>query len=159
MTPWYWLNDTQLGPPARTAVSALAPESIVTPALALIFAPNAVPDGYAEHFGTNLVLRRESQANNAHQVNALHGYLEQMAPHYPALTLPIELVHGDRDLLIPLNTHARPLAEAVPSAHLTVLHGVGHMAHHAAPDAIAAAVHRAAARAGAVQHVRVAQGG
>ncbi|GAB4270454.1 MAG: alpha/beta hydrolase [Pararhodobacter sp.] len=148
MTPWNWLNDTRAGPPARTAVSALAPEAIAAPALALIFAPNAVPEGYAEHFGTSLSMRRASQAASAAQVNALHEHLVAMAPRYPSLSMPIEVLHGDRDLLLPLDTHARPLVAAVPSARLTVLHGAGHMAHHADPDAVAAAVFRAAERAG-----------
>lgn len=93
-------------------------------------------------------MRRQSTADNARQMNALHGYLQQMQPRYPDLTLPIEMVQGAEDPVIDADIHARALVAEVPSARLTVVEGAGHMVHHTAPDAVVAAVRRAARRAG-----------
>ena len=40
------------------------------------------------------------------------------------------------------------LAQEAPDANLTTLPGIGHMPHHVAPDAVEAAIDRAAAKAG-----------
>jgi pimeloyl-ACP methyl ester carboxylesterase len=71
-----------------------------------------------------------------------------MSPLYPQITIPVEIVHGDADVTVPLAIHSEPLSRLVPDAHLTVLHGVGHMPHHIYPDTVIAAIDRAAARAG-----------
>jgi pimeloyl-ACP methyl ester carboxylesterase len=81
-------------------------------------------------------------------VNALRQHLERMAPQYPQLSLPIEVVHGSADRIVGLEIHSRRLAAEVAAADLTVLDGVGHMPHHARPDETLAAIRRAARRAG-----------
>jgi pimeloyl-ACP methyl ester carboxylesterase len=60
----------------------------------------------------------------------------------------VEILHGDADLTVPLHVHSEPLSRQVPGASLSVLPGVGHMLHHADPDAVEAAIDRAASRAG-----------
>ncbi len=85
---------------------------------------------------------------NARQVNTLRPQVVAMAARYDALTLPIEIVHGDADTTVPLDIHSGPLARRLANARLTVLPGVGHMPHHADPDAVVAAIDRAAERAG-----------
>ena len=61
--------------------------------------------------------------------------------------MPVEAIHGEADRTA-VPRQARELAEAVPGARLTLLPGVGHMAHHAAPEAVLAAVARIEAAAG-----------
>ena len=62
--------------------------------------------------------------------------------------MPIELIHGDADTTVPPHIHAQVFAAEVPSANLQMLPGVGHMPHHADPEATVAAIDRAASRAG-----------
>jgi pimeloyl-ACP methyl ester carboxylesterase len=81
-------------------------------------------------------------------VNTLRPHIVRMAERYPALDLPVEIVHGTEDEIVPLAIHSAPLAERVPGANLVILEGVGHMPHHADPEAVVAAIDRAAARAG-----------
>ncbi|WP_083194788.1 alpha/beta fold hydrolase [Pararhodobacter sp. CCB-MM2] len=145
---WYNLNTTALGAPARAVVSAFAPESAVDAALVNVFDPAPVPEGYGEHLGVGLSLRRDSQANNNRQVNALLGYVTEMQPHYPELTLPIEILHGDADVTVGLDIHSRRFVGEVPSARLEVLEGAGHMLQHTHLDAVIAALARARRRAG-----------
>jgi pimeloyl-ACP methyl ester carboxylesterase len=54
--------------------------------------------------------------------------------------LPVIIITGDRDTMVSPEINARALAATVPSAKLVFLPGVGHMSHHAAPDAIIAAI-------------------
>jgi acetate CoA/acetoacetate CoA-transferase beta subunit len=101
-----------------------------------------------EPTGMGLILRRSSLDTNSLQVNALRDYLVEMSEDYPRLALPVEIVHGTEDRLVPPDVHAIPLSKLIPGAVLTLLPGVGHMPHHADPEAVVAAIDRAAARAG-----------
>lgn len=148
LSAWYRLNASALGGTVRSLVAAFATESALDRALANVFEPEPVPAGYARAFGAELSMRRSSQANNNRQVNALLGYLTAMQPHYPDLTLPIEIIHGDADTTVGLDIHARRFAREVASARLTVIPGAGHMLHHTRIEALVAAIHRARRRAG-----------
>ncbi|MCK0166921.1 alpha/beta hydrolase [Jannaschia sp. S6380] len=110
-----------------------------------IFAPDPMPDGYFQHVGAQLTLRRDSLRANARQVNGLKPHIVGMEGRYDALRLPIEMVHGTADTIVPPETHAHPFKAMVPHANLTMLDGVGHMPHHADPEAVIAAIDRAAA--------------
>ncbi|WP_253949122.1 alpha/beta fold hydrolase [Mangrovicoccus sp. HB161399] len=147
--PLYPLASSAIG--ALTLVpmiSAFAPRWLVGRALKAIFAPQLPPEGYAKLIGTGLSLRRSAFRNNARQVNSLRPHLAVMAPRYATLGLPVEIVHGTDDAVVPLEIHSAPSAEAIPGAQFARLPGIGHMPHHAAPEAVLAAIRRAAARAG-----------
>ncbi len=145
----YRINGSALGgallPPL---VAAFPPDWIVDAALVAIFAPNPVPEGYEEHFGVALTLRAESLRANARQVNTLRPHVVEMSRDYGSLELPIEIVHGDADTIVPLSVHSEPLSRLAPGANLVILRGVGHMPHHSDPEAVIAAIDRARARAG-----------
>lgn len=129
-------------------LSAFVPDSYVETVVGTIFEPQSAPPGYVDHIAPALSLRRATLRANARQVNNLRGHVAEMAPDYPRLRLPIEVVHGDADTIVPLTVHSLPLSEQVQSAHLTVLPGIGHMPHHADEPAVIAAIDRAATRAG-----------
>ena len=59
------------------------------------------------------------------------------------ITAPVELIHGEADVLVPLRV-AEAAAARMPSATLTVLSGVGHMPWLEAPKQVASHVRRAA---------------
>lgn len=126
-------------------ITAFAPESRVDQAVAGIFAPDPVPPGYLRHVGAGLTLRRESFRANARQVLALRPHMVEMQAHYDSLTMPVEILHGTADTVVPAQIHAEPLATRLADARLTLLDGIGHMPHHAAQDAVIAAIRRAAA--------------
>ncbi|ETX28292.1 alpha/beta fold hydrolase [Roseivivax isoporae] len=130
------------------AISAVAGRGIVDRAVQVIFAPQPVPEGYVDHLGVALTLRPPTLRANARQINTLRPHVVEMSRRYPTLDLPVEIVHGDADEIVPPDIHARPLAEVLPDARLTMLPGIGHMPHQVAPDAVVAAIDRAARRAG-----------
>ena len=147
LDPWYRLTSTAIvRAVAVPLASAFVPQSYVSAATAAVFAPDPVPPGYEAWLGTALTLRRASLATNTEQVNALRAELVTMAQHYGALTLPVELVHGDADTIVPLAIHSAPLSQLLPNVTLTVIKGAGHMPHHAHADTVIAAIDRAALR-------------
>ena len=147
LDPWYRLTASGFG---RAVVVPLAaaftPDAYVQRAMTAIFAPEPVPELYSQNIGVGLTLRRASLAVNARQVNALRGELVAQQDHYPGLTLPVELLHGDADTVVPLKIHAQPLSKIIPGAQLEVIAGGGHMPHQTRPGLIVAAVERARLR-------------
>lgn len=145
---YYTVNGSMLGgalvPPM---ISAFATRKQIDAAIAGIFTPQPVPEGYAAHIGAPLTVRPDSFRANARQVATLYPHIVEMADRYAAeLTVPLEIVHGELDATVPLDIHSTPLHRAVAHSNLTVLKGVGHMPHHADPDAVIAAIDRIAAQ-------------
>ena len=66
-------------------------------------------------------------------------------PRYADLRTPTVIITGDRDTLVSPQINARVLAATLPCAKLMLLKDIGHMPHHAAPDAVAAAIDELAA--------------
>ncbi len=144
---WYRVSANPVGRAlAVPLASAFVPDAYVRSAIDAVFAPDPVPPGYDDFLGTPLTLRRETLSANVRQVNALRAELVTMVPRYPTLTLPIELIHGDADTVVPLTIHSLPLSKLLPNATLTVIPGAGHMPHHANADVVIAAIDRAALR-------------
>lgn len=145
----YTLNGTPLGGALVVPlIAALVPMGYVEDGIGAVFAPQTAPEGYGDHLGVGLTLRRESMRANAQHVNALRPHVVEMQKKYGTLTLPIEIVHGDADTIVPLSVHAAILINDVPNGALRVLQGAGHMPQHTHPDEVEAAIDRAATRAG-----------
>lgn len=145
----YRVNASALGGAIVVPLlTAFAPKARIDTALQAIFAPQEVPAGYGAHVGAGLTLRRDSLRANARQLAGLRPEVVQMSKDYPSLTMPAELLHGEADTIVPLEVHSEPLSRQMPQAVLTRMPGVGHMPHHADPQAVIDAVHRVAARAG-----------
>ncbi|MGJ8626560.1 MAG: alpha/beta fold hydrolase [Sulfitobacter sp.] len=129
-------------------VTAFLPRSAADSSVTAIFAPQEQPKGYTDYIGAGLTLRRTSTRANAQQVNGLRPHIVEMQKQYGSLTLPIEVLHGDADTIVPAVVHAQVLIKDIPNGVLTTLPGLGHMPHHSNPDAIVSAINRAATRAG-----------
>lgn len=128
-------------------ITAFVTDDYLSKSVTGIFRPAATPAGYEAFIGSRLTLRRASLRANGKQVNTLRDQLVAMEPRYPSLTLPVELVHGDKDTTVPLDIHSRPVSAILPNAVLTVVPGAGHMPHHSNPQIIVDAIDSAARRA------------
>lgn len=142
------LSHPVLGPLVIPLLTAFVPDSRVEEAVQEIFTPQEPPAGYMDHIGAGLTLRRDSLRANALQRANLLSEIEALHPRYAEITVPVEIVHGTADTTVGVSIHSEPLAAQVKGAHLTVLDGIGHMPHHSAPEAVIAAINRAATRAG-----------
>lgn len=148
--PWvYRLNANPLGAAlAVPLITAFVGYDRVAREIAPVFAPQSMPEGYAQYFGIALTLKRTAlRANAAHRAS-LNTEIIALQPRYADFPVPMEIVHGDADTTVSLHHHATRMVDETAQAHLTVLPGIGHMPHHGAQPAIIAAIDRAAARAG-----------
>jgi len=146
---FYKLTSHPLTAPlVNPLIAGLVPDARVERGVASVFAPNPVPEGYLPHFGAALTLRRDALLANALQRRNLLGEITALVPQYTQISVPTEIVHGDTDITVGLSIHSELLVNQIPDAQLTALPGIGHMPQHAAPDAVIAAIHRAASRAG-----------
>ena len=143
LDPWYRVTNSRLGRSiVAPLVAALVPAAYVHRATNAVFAPQTAPPEYLHNFGAMLATRAHSLAANTAQVNALLGDIRGQMAHYPALDMPCEMIHGNADTIVPLAIHSQKLAHILPRARLTVLHGAGHMPHHAHLDTVLAALAR-----------------
>ncbi|MCK0094545.1 alpha/beta hydrolase [Yoonia sp. F2084L] len=146
---YYQINGSAFGGVVTIpAISAFVPPSLVDSSIQATFAPQSPPDGYADYIGAGLTLRPDSMRANARQVNTSRPHVVTLSQRYPELTLPIEIVHGEEDKTVPIHIHAEEIEKIVPQVNTVRLPGVGHMPHHADPEAAVAAINRAAQRAG-----------
>ncbi|MGV6805513.1 MAG: alpha/beta fold hydrolase [Ruegeria sp.] len=129
-------------------ITAFVPDWYVTQSLDTVFAPQMAPEGYAQHFGPGLTLRRGSMHANAKQRANLLGEITELQPRYSEISVPTEIVHGSADTTVELGWHSDRLVEQIPGAELVELEGIGHMPQVVAAPEVAAAIQRAAQRAG-----------
>ncbi len=139
----YALADAPvLGPVASAVLPRLAGPKLVENALARVFAPDPMPEGYPDALSPGLALRYRTVRANAADINRLKPQLVAMTPRYPALDMPVEILHGTDDLVVPLHIHSERLIGALPRARLSRLVDTGHMPHHTRSDEMFAAIGR-----------------
>ncbi|WP_299350466.1 alpha/beta hydrolase [uncultured Shimia sp.] len=137
-----------LGPLLIPTLTAFVSDAYVDKVMATVFEPQDAPKGYGAHFGPGLTLRRKTLRANALQRANLLEEIRALYPRYGQIQVPTEIVHGDEDITVPAWNHSERLATRIPGATLTLLPGVGHMPQHVAAPDCAAAIDRAAKRAG-----------
>ena len=146
---YYRVNGSPIGGLVTIpAITAFATPGAIETSIESTFAPQSVPDGYADYIGAGLTLRPSSMRANTRQVNTSRPHVVDLSQRYPELTLPIEIVHGEADQTVPIHIHAEEVAKIVPQVNTVRLPGVGHMPHHAEPQVVVDAIDRAAERAG-----------
>ncbi len=147
--PSYTLTASRFGRATIVPLaSAFATERLTSSVIDSIFKPQSAPEGYDDYIGAGLTLRPPTLHLNARQITALHPYLVEMEKHYDRLPIPVEIVHGDRDMVVPLEIHGVPLADLIPGAEISIIADGGHMPHHTHSDRVVDAIDRAARRAG-----------
>ena len=108
--------------------------------LASAFLPQRPPRRYLKRSAALLLLRPAAFLANARDVAGLKANLARQAARYATLAVPIVVITGDRDPIVPRWQHALAFAAAVPKAKLVVLPGISHMLHHAAAERVIAEI-------------------
>jgi pimeloyl-ACP methyl ester carboxylesterase len=123
-------------------VPVLANERRIRQAVAAIYAPQEVPEGYIAHVDAQISVQADVFRANTAQIGALKPQIREMVPGYAGLTIPVEIIHGRADEVVPAQIHSEPLSKVLPNGRLTLLDGIGHMPHHVAPDVFRKALSR-----------------
>lgn len=130
------------GPALARAAAALVSQRTIQTRLTRIFEPQSPPPGYFENVGVDLAIRPATFRANGADLSNLKSHIRNMVPRYDELTLPVEILHGSADDIVPADLHSDKLAKRLPQARYSRLAGIGHMPHHVATDAVLAALNR-----------------
>lgn len=126
-----------LGDAMRYTVSPMTARLGLKRATQAAFSPRAVPPGYLEEVPREMLVRPVQLRADAEDAAFMLAQARSLSPRYAQLPLPVAVIAGDGDRVVDTNTQSRRLAAELPNSRLRVLPGVGHMTHHAAPQAIA----------------------
>jgi pimeloyl-ACP methyl ester carboxylesterase len=107
-----------------------------------LFAPASVASSWSK-FPFEMTLRPSQLRAEAAEAALMVPSAAGMAPHYGELTLPIQIISGEGDRIVDHASQSERLASQLASARLTTLRGVGHMAHHTAPDRVLHSIRQA----------------
>lgn len=108
------------------------------------FRPQTPPSGYLEYVGAPLALRQKTLTANGEDLANTNPAISEVAARYGELKIPVEVMHGSADWLLDIDQHGREFVANVPTANLTPLPGVGHMAHHARTQILSSLIDRLA---------------
>jgi pimeloyl-ACP methyl ester carboxylesterase len=95
--------------------------------LRFMFAPDPVSDVYAK-VGISLALRPGSMRHEGEDLQCLAPTLKAIESRYAEVKVPLVILSGEKDGVVPAETNSLRLAQEVPSATLLRLPGAGHLA-------------------------------
>jgi len=111
-----------------------------------VFAPEPVPDDYADEARVDLVLRPATFRANAEDVVDLHGHVTALSPRYREISAPTVIIADAADKVVYTHIHSAGLKRDIDGARLVLLEGAGHMPHHSRPKIVAEAIAEVAGR-------------
>ncbi len=121
------------------------------------FSPAPVPPAYLE-IAPQLALQPSALAGDGEDHAAAEAGLAALRLRYPGLQMPLVIVAGDQDKMVPPAVSER-LHALVQRSELVRVPGAGHMPQSSAPDVVVTAVDRSAelavARARRGRRIRV----
>jgi len=146
-----WVVGVLRSPATLRAVGALGRSRpgrpLVESAVRRAFFPGTPPPEYLR-IAPALALEPGNLLSDGEDREAAEEGLAALRPLYPGLLVPLVIVVGEQDRMVPPGLSER-LHALVPGSALVQVPRAGHMPQFTAPDAVVAAVDRAAERGGA----------
>jgi pimeloyl-ACP methyl ester carboxylesterase len=146
-----WVVTLLRHPVALRAVGVLGRSPLGRPlvrgAVERAFFPGQPPEEYLR-IAPRLALEASALISDGEDRKVVEGGLAALRPRYPGLVPPLVILVGAQDRIVPVAVSER-LHTLVPGSELVRVPGAGHMPQFTAPDAVVAAVDRAAELAGA----------
>ena len=101
-----------------------------------MFRPQDIPAGYLDYIGSDLSRRLSTMKANKSDLSVTSNALDRNFALYNNMEMPVEIIHGEKDFLLPIKNHAVAFNKVMPNSRLHILPKVGHMAHHFASKEI-----------------------
>ena len=101
-----------------------------------MFRPQDIPSGYLDYIGSDLSRRLSTMKANKSDLSVTSNALDRNFALYHNMEMPVEIIHGEKDFLLPIKNHAVAFNKVMPNSRLHILPKVGHMAHHFASKEI-----------------------
>jgi pimeloyl-ACP methyl ester carboxylesterase len=103
------------------------------------FAPDRIPEHYLRTVQSEWTRPKRVKAYSVD--DALLSYsLPKLSLRYPEIRVPLVIVTGDSDLIVPSEENAYRLHRSLPASKLTILPHTGHQIPFSRPDAIIDAI-------------------
>lgn len=112
--------------------------------IAKAFAPDPVPQKYLRHVLTEWTLPKKVKWYSVDDA-LLNESLPEFADRYPEIKVPVAIVTGDADQIVPAKQNAERLYRALPNSHFNLLPGTGHQIPFTRPEAVLAVIDQIAA--------------
>ncbi len=113
-----------------TSVAKRADNGSIEKFAGRMFKPQDIPTGYLDYVGSDLSRRLSTIKANKNDLLIASQALDQNYTSYVRIEMPIEIIHGNEDFLLPFKSQAVDFNKAIPNSRLHILPNVGHMAHH-----------------------------
>ena len=112
--------------------------------IAKAFAPDPVPEKYLRHVLAEWTLPKKVKWYSVDDA-LLNESLPEFADRYPEINVPVAIVTGDADQIVPAEQNAERLHQALPHSHFNLLPRTGHQIPFTRPEAVLAAIDHIAA--------------
>lgn len=105
-----------------------------------VLAPAPVPEHYVQRLGALLALRPQNFLGNIQDMTLLSEYMQRLSPRYDQVRLPLLIIHGEADKLVPFWNHGRRVLPVIPQARAVLIPNAGHAPQHSHPREVVEAL-------------------
>ena len=103
------------------------------------FAPDSVPGNYMRHALTDWTRPKKVKWYSIDDA-LFNESIPKLTPRYSEIGVPVAIVTGDSDQIVPPDENAHRLSETLPDAELLILAKAGHQIQFTRPEAVMRAV-------------------
>ena len=107
-----------------------------------MFAPENVPTNFVPTLVREMLVRPKQLKANAQDAVFMIPDAGRLRKLYGDIKVPVVILAGEKDMIVNPEANARKLHDVINGSSLSVLPGIGHMAHYAASEQIAVAVNQ-----------------
>lgn len=130
--------------------------SVVREDLQKAFSPDPVPKHYLRHVLAEWTRPKKVKWYSVDDA-LLNTSLPKFTSRYPDIRVPVVIVTGDSDQIVPAKENAHRLYQALPRAELIVLEKTGHQISFTRPEAVVDAIDRVAVKTASLEPGGVGQ--